>query len=273
MPTDYPLSDAERAQGYILSCAHTAGSATLTIETLEAGGPADIPQQQIVTQVRAVRELAPDTRLVHLQTPRSLRLRFLAGQSATLGLAIGEGLRRTLPIASCPCDDRNLLFIVGRDGHEPFAARVFDGSLANGTTVNLWGPEGDFVLADGQRPLVFVACDLGFAPIKSLIEHALSLDAAPSLSLFWLATRPDGHFMANQCRAWSEALDLFESTLVDDPDPVAGARQVAEAIRADLFEIDCDFYVAGPMDFVATVCMQLRSAGVPASQVFAQEVA
>ena len=101
------------------------------------------------------------------------------------------------------------------------------------------------MFADGQRPLVFVASDTGFAPVKSLIEHALSLDASPSLSLFWLATRPDGHFMANQCRAWSEALDLFEYAVFGDADPVAGAHQVTQAIRADLFDIDCDFYIAG----------------------------
>ena len=115
MATDYPLSENEKTQGYVLACAHTAASSELTLETLEARGPADIPQQQIVTTVRAVRALAPDTMLLHLQTPRSHRLRFLAGQSVTLGLAEGDGLRRSYPIASCPCDDRNLHFFIARD--------------------------------------------------------------------------------------------------------------------------------------------------------------
>jgi CDP-4-dehydro-6-deoxyglucose reductase, E3 len=270
MPTDYPLSEAEKAQGYLLSCAHTAASGELTLETLEAAGPADIPAQQIVTQVRSLRELGPDTRLLHLQAPRSNRLRFLAGQSVTLGLARGEGLRITLPVASCPCDDRNLHFFVAREDPSAFAQQLFGGGLRQGDAVNLWGPMGDFVLADGQRPLVFAACDTGFAPVKSLIEHALSLDAAPSLALFWLATRSDGHFMANQCRAWSEALDLFEYALFNDADAAAGARQVVGAIRADLFDIDCDFYVAGPPAFVDTVRDELRAAGVPAAQVFGE---
>jgi CDP-4-dehydro-6-deoxyglucose reductase, E3 len=270
MPTDYPLSEAEKAQNYLLACAHTAGSSELTLETLEAEGPADIPAQQIVTSVRALRELAPGTRLLHLQTPRSLRLRFLAGQAATLGLARGEGLRTTLPIASCPCDDRNLHFFIAREDPGAFAQQVFAGALKPGDAVNLWGPVGDFVLADGQRPLVFAACDTSFAPVKSLIEHALSLDAAPSLALFWLATRPDGHFMANQCRAWSEALDLFEYALFTDSEAANGARQVVGAIRADLFDIDCDFYVAGPPAFVDTVRDGLRAAGVPAAQVFGE---
>jgi CDP-4-dehydro-6-deoxyglucose reductase len=58
-PFDYPLSEAERTQGYTLMCAHTAASSELVIETLEARGPQDIAPQQIVATVRANSELAP----------------------------------------------------------------------------------------------------------------------------------------------------------------------------------------------------------------------
>ena len=274
--TDYPLSEAEKAQGYTLLCAHTAASSELTLETLEASGPQDIAPQQIVTTLRQVRELAPDTRALHLQTPRSHRLRFLAGQSVTLALSgreEGDDLHRTLPVASCPCDDRNLHFIVGRDESDAFARQVFAGALRPGDAVDLWGPQGDFVLESSERPLVFAACDLGFAPVKSLIEHALARDEAPSLSLFWLATRPDGHFMANQCRAWSAALDSFEHQLAYHSDPAAGARQMAQAMRADLFDIACDFYLAGPQAFVQALHDELRAGGVPAGQIHAEVVA
>jgi CDP-4-dehydro-6-deoxyglucose reductase len=268
---DYPLSEAEKRQGYTLACAHTAASSELTLELLEAAGPRDIPHQQIVSTVRAITELAPDTRLLHLQTPRSHRLRFLAGQSVTLGLAIdGDDVHAIHPLASCPCDDRNLQFFIPRDDDDAFARRIFAGGLKTGNAVTVWGPMGEFVLAEGSRPLVFAACDTSFAPIKSLIEHALALDAAPSLSLFWLATRPDGHFMANQCRSWSEALDTFEVALSTHADAARGARHIAHAIRADLFDIECDFYLAGPQDFVATLDAELRSAGVPQAQIFSE---
>jgi CDP-4-dehydro-6-deoxyglucose reductase len=267
---DYQLSEAEKTQGYTLMCCHTAASSELTLEMLEASGPQDIPEQQIVTQVRAVTELAPDTRLLHLQTPRTHRLRFLAGQSVMLGLDVpGLGdVHTTYPVASCPCDDRNLLFFIGRDESDALAQHLFAGGLKSGTSVTVLGPTGEFVLADGHRPLVFAACDLGFSPIKSLIEHALSLDAAPSLSLFWLATRSDGHFQENQCRAWSEALDQFEYELVSDEDVSRGAHQIALAMRADLFDLDCDFYLAGPPQFISTLNDELRSAGIAAAQIF-----
>jgi CDP-4-dehydro-6-deoxyglucose reductase len=271
-PTDYRLSEAEKAQGYTLLCAHTAASSELTLQTLEAEGPQDMAPQQIVATVRRVRPLAADTWLLHLQTPRSHRLRFLAGQSVTLGLAAGPGtaaddLHITLPVASCPCDDRNLHFLFAREAADAFTERLFAGALQPGTAVDLWGPLGDFVLAESERPLVFAACDLGFAAVKSLIEQALARDESPSLNLFWLATRPDGHFMANQCRAWSAALDGFEHQLSFHSDPAAGAHQMAQAMRADLFDIACDFYLAGPEPFVQTLHAELRQAGVPAAQI------
>ncbi len=267
---DYPLSEAEKAQGYTLMCCHTAASSELTLEMLEASGPQDIPRQHIVAQVRAVTELAPDTRLLHLQTPRTYRLRFLAGQSVALGVA-GGGLDEALdtyPVASCPCDDRNLHFFIARTDPGALARHVFSGDVRSGSAITVLGPEGDFVLADSHRPLVFAACDTAFAPVKSLIEHALALDEAPSLSLFWLATRGDGHFQENQCRAWSEALDPFEYELVSHPDAADGAREIAQAMRADLFDIDCDFYLAGPPEFVRTLHEELRGAGVAAAQIF-----
>jgi len=259
-PSDYPLSEAEKRQGYTLACAHTAASSELTLELLEAGGPLDIPEQQIVCHVRTIAELAPDTRLLHLQTPRTHRLRFLAGQSTTLGVATdGDDLHATHPMASCPCDDRNLLFFIARDDDDAFAKRLFAGRLKAGDAVTVWGPIGHFVLAESARPLVFAACDTGFAPIKSLIEHALALDAAPSISLFWLATR-----------ARSEALDTFEVALSSHADAATGAHQIARAMRADLFDIECDFYLAGPPAFVASLSDDLLAAGVPQPQVFSE---
>ncbi|MBK9443219.1 MAG: 2Fe-2S iron-sulfur cluster binding domain-containing protein [Comamonadaceae bacterium] len=270
---DYPLSETEKAQGYTLMCCHTAASSDLTLEMLEAMGPQDIPQQEIVAKVRALTELAPNTRLLQLQTPRTHRLRFLAGQSVSLGYASPDqgDAQASYPVASCPCDDRNLLFFVARDGTDSLAQQVFSGNLRCGAAVTVRGPSGSFVLSEGHRPLVFAACDLGFAPIKSLIEHALALDAVPSISLFWLAMRADGHFQTNLCRAWSEALDNFEYELVTDPDVVIGAKQIVQAMRADLFDIDCDFYLCGPAMFVNTLHDDLRTAGVPAAQILMQE--
>lgn len=261
--SDYPLSEVEKRQGYVLLCTHTAVS-DVAVETLEARGPADIPAQDIVATVRAVQALAPDTRLLHLQTPRTNRLRFLAGQSVTLGIADRSGdATLTAALASCPCDERNLHFHIAREEPSPLARALFADRLRPGSPVSVRGPSGDFVLdADSTRPLVLVACDTGFAPIKSLLEHAMAGEQIEAFDLTWLATRSDGHYLANQCRAWAAAFDNFSHRLLTDSSPGAGAWQVVEAIVATGCELaQCDVFVAGCADFVQPAVEGLRGAG------------
>ncbi len=261
--SDYPLSEAEKQQGYALLCTHTAVT-DVVVETLEAHGPADIPAQDLVATVRAIDALAPDTRLLHLQTPRSSRLRFLAGQSVTLGTPSEQGdLQQSAALASCPCDERNLHFHFSREDEGPLAQALFAGRVKPGAAVSVRGPSGDFVLdADSTRSLVLIACDTGFAPIKSLLEHAMAGENSEAFDLYWLATRPDGHYLANQCRAWAAAFDQFRFQLLTDSSAAAGAWQVIEAALATRKELaQCDVFVAGSAEFVEPVIEGLRGAG------------
>jgi CDP-4-dehydro-6-deoxyglucose reductase len=267
-PHDYPLSEAERRQGHVLLCVHSAASSEIVLETLEAKGPRDIPDQEIAVRVRSATRLAPDTLHLHVQTPRTTRLRFLAGQSVTLSAAAaGIEAQATYAIASCPCDERNLHFHIRRDSRDRLAALLFDGALAAGGTLTLAGPVGDFVFSESERPLAFLACDTGFAPIKSLLEHAMAVDAAESIVLGWLATRPDGHYLANQCRAWADSLDQFRYLACSADDAAAGAVELVDAIAALRPLAGCDVYLAGPAEFIAAAAAALQAAGVPDTQL------
>jgi CDP-4-dehydro-6-deoxyglucose reductase len=266
--TDYPMSEAERQQGYTLLCAHSAATPEIELEALEARGPGDLPPQEIAVRVRGVTRLAPHTLLLHVQTPRTQRLRFLAGQGATLGAsARGRDASASWPIASCPCDDRNLHFHVAHDPADTLATWLFDGVVGVGDTLNLRGPTGDFVLEESERPLLFLACDTGFAPAKSLIEHALAAEASESVTLAWLATRPDGHYLANQCRAWADSIDNFRYVGQAAADAAAGAAELVPAALEGLRPESVDAYVAGPAAFASGVEALLTARGVPASRV------
>ena len=199
------------------------------------------------------------------------RLRFLAGQSATLyGGAGGVDAQRAYPIASCPCDDRNLHFHVARDPGDALARRCCSrGAIRSGDPLTLWGPTGEFVLAESERPLAFVACDTGFAPIKSLIEHAMAVEANRSISVDWLATTPDGHYLANQCRAWAAAYDDFRFAPHGLADPVAGAQAAVAALAAAVRLPERDVYVAGPAAFVDAAKAALAETGATATRIFA----
>ena len=69
---------------------------------------------------------------------------------------------------------------------------------------------GDFVLnVESGHPLVFIAFDTGFAAIKSLVEHAMALDSAPSIHLYRVSTIAGEPCLDNLCRSWADALDGF----------------------------------------------------------------
>ena len=261
---DYVLSEAEKQQGYTLLCSHTAVG-DLVIEALESAEAGDIPPQQIVAQVKAIQALNENLMLLHLQTPRSNRLRFLAGQNLTL--TAGEASAQ-MPIASCPCDDRNLHFHVARNAEDGFAQTVFS-SIKAGDAVTLFGPWGDFVLrADSPRSILFLACDTGFAPIKSLLEHAMALEVSERLYLYWLATRPGGHYLANLCRSWADALDNFSYAPVAAD--AADALELLRRVDADHSDLNAfDIYVAGSESFVESAAMALRERGFPEAQLSA----
>jgi len=263
--SDFALTAAEKNAGVVLMCCNTALT-DLVMEAREAHGAADMPLQTIDARVKSVSPLGDEVRLLHLQTPRSNRLRFLAGQSVSLSLA--DGSRASFPVASCPCDDRNLHFHVRRRAGDAFAERVF-GGLKGVDAVRIEGPRGEFVLnEESHRPLVFIAGESGFAPIKSLIEHAMALDAAEALHLYWIAAGERGHYLDNQCRAWSDALDDFRYT----PLTAKGTLAEDEAALAQLWQDhprlgDCDVYVAGPEKWVNAAEFHLLEHGLPRAQL------
>ncbi len=273
-PHDYVLTEVEKSQGYALMCSNTAVT-DVEVEANVAGSVQDIPLQHIAATVKSITAMTSTMSLLHLQTPRTNRLRFLAGQSVTLQL--GQSLNAELSIASCPCDDRNLLFHVRHKPGNVFSDYCFN-RLRNHEVVDIAGPHGEFILQEkSPRPLYFIAFDTGFAPIKSLIEHAMSLDAAEAIHLYWIGSDAGSIYLPNVGRAWTDALDDFHySALVVgyNLEAVAGKREEAlkstlQAIVNDHPEVqDGDVYIAGPESASRVAEQWFFDLGLPKTRVF-----
>lgn len=204
---DYSLSEAEKGLGYVLGCCCTAIS-DVVLEADEAQSINDIPRQLIPLRIKKIDR--PDSRvlIVSTRTPRTNRLRFLAGQGANLSV---EGVGSSYyPIASCPCDDMNLQFHIAIHDQDPVSTFLAESAGTNDQLM-LEGPTGTFVLDENSpHSLVFIAEATGFATIKGLIEHAMALDVAERIFLFWIGDREGSHYLNNLCRAWNDALDNFD---------------------------------------------------------------
>lgn len=262
---DYRFNELEKQQDWFLMCS-CRPLTDAEIEAHESGSAADIPEQHIRAKVSRVERLQDEVVQLTVRAPRSGGLRFLAGQGVTLAF---DGMPlKTLPIASCPCDSVQLRFHVRRRDDDPFSEFVF-GSLRKGLDVMLHGPSGNFTLdEESARPLVLVAWESGFAPISSLIDHAIQKDENRSIDLYWLSAIPCGHYLSNSCRAWRDVLDDFRYHSIDlEP---AGDQRLEHAIerivRVHASLMSSDYYLALPQTILGTARQFLRDAGVPDAQ-------
>lgn len=267
-PHDYVLSETEKGLGYILACCNTAVT-DVVLEAEEALGSYDIPRQTIEVRVKKIER--PDDRvlILHARTPRTSRLRFLAGQYLSLGFA-GQVLQNCA-IASCPCDDMNLQFHIPVDAGNPFIAEL----EKQKSTASLYieGPQGDFILnEDSPRSLVFIAVDSGFGAVKSLIEHAMALDTAENIHLYWITTPGNSHYLGNQCRAWNDALDNFSYAALEATDSTS-VEALLPGIIAGLDEVEeLDFYACLPAPLLEPVESYLTGHGVERGQLRLERV-
>lgn len=269
---DFVFTEAEKNQGYVLLCSNTAVS-DVVIEAPVAGSVQDIPFQQISAKVKTMGHITDDMMLLHLQTPRTQRLRFLAGQF--VNLRVGFSYNADLPISSCPCDDRNLIFHIPRQNGNLFSEFIFD-RLNQNDVVEIEGPHGEFILHEkSSRPLYFIAFDNGFAPIRSLIEHALSLEA-DAIHLHWIGSSQRHIYLPNVANAWRDALDNFhyeEHVAGFDLRTTGGKREetvlnkLEEIATADANLLQGDIYIAGPEAAVGIAEQYFLSRGLPKTRI------
>jgi len=241
---DFLINEANKTSGQVLMCCNTALT-DLVLEVHEASSASEIPQQQITARVKSI-NIVGKVALLHLKTPRTTRLRFLAGQHVELGGNGTPGATHT--VASCPCDDRHLHFQIPLIAGDKFSNHVFS-ELKSGDRLDITGPSGSFILdEDSSRPLVFIAWRTGFAPIRSLIEQAMALELADTIHLIWIAENKQDRYLDNLCRSWADALDDFYYVPVDSSlgDIEGGLRHGIG--RLDIEEASLashDFYIAG----------------------------
>ncbi len=266
---DYVLSEKDKIQGYILTCSNTAVTDVI-LDADEAGSENDIPEQTISAWARKSVVVNDNTRILHVKTPRTQRLRFLAGQQVKLEIpGIGTTHRH---VASCPCDDMNLQFHINRDDENAFVNYVYN-QLRTNDVINIIGPSGHFVLREDQsNPIVFIAFGQGFAPIKSLIEHAMTLDVTEHIHLYWAVTDEDDLYMHNQCRSWSDAFERFTYIpLIATENNIVDA--VAAHMQAELSDLgDRHFYIAGAQKYTDEIKNALTDQGVTKENLFIEPV-
>lgn len=240
------LTEDDIAQGLTLFCAAYPRSDV----TLECPEPQAVHAHAVKTlpcRVQKMGKLAPDVMLLCLKLPANERLNFTAGQYIDI-LQKDGAAPRSFSLANAPHDDEFLQLHVRLIPGGAFTEHVF-GGMRERDILRLTGPLGGFWLQDTGKPVIFVASGTGFAPIKSIIEHALHIGMQRPMHLYWGARTLPDLYLLELAQSWAAAGITFTPVL-SEPRAEDGwegrAGFVHEAVMQDYPDLSGhEAYVSG----------------------------
>jgi len=195
------LSGEERAAGKALFCCCAALS-DVEVEYVPVAAPGGIPLQVHAARVHQMRRLSDDVMQVLLEVTGGERIRFYAGQYINILLANGE--KRAFSFATAPHEDRYIELQIRLIPGGRFTTHVFQ-EMKEGDTVRFEGPLGSFFLReDSAKPIIFVAGATGFAPVKSMVEHAFHTGMKRQMILYWGVRSLKDLYMPDLPRQWEK---------------------------------------------------------------------
>lgn len=200
------LADFEKKAGLALFCqAHPLSD--LVIEAREISGVGELQIRKLPCRVQEIHKVAPDVVALKLKLPANERLQFLAGQY--IDILMKDGKRRSYSMGNPPHDDEYIELHVRNMAQGAFTDYVFN-RMKEKDILRFEGPLGTFFMReDSDKPMIFVASGTGFAPIKSIIEHAFHLGTTRQMILYWGGRRPLDIYMGELIARWQQEHDNF----------------------------------------------------------------
>jgi len=229
------LTDEEKRQGYALFCCARPES-DLVIECREISAVKDIQIKTLPCRVQKMERAAPDVMILHLRLPANERLQFLAGQY--IDMLLKDGKRRSFSLANAPHDDELLQLHVRNYPGGSFTEHVFH-HMKEKDILRFEGPLGTFFLReDSDKPIILLASGTGFAPIKSIVEHALHKGIRRPMHIYWGCRVRADLYLNGLAEEWARGNEAFSYTpVLSEARPEDGwtGREglVHEAVMAD----------------------------------------
>ncbi len=266
------LTQAERDAGQILTCcAQPRGD--VEIEYLPAKTPGGIRPREWLATVERLEKLAPDVMRVILALEGGERISFYAGQY--INVLLEDGARRSFSFATAPQESARIELHIRRIEGGRYTGHVFERMRA-GDKLRFEGPLGAFFLReDTDKPIIFVAGSTGFAPVKSMLEHAFARGLRRRMLLYWGTRQRADMYLAALPEQWAREHDNFTFVpVLSDPAPEdhwqGRTGLVHEAILADFPSLaGHQVYACGSTAMVEAAHPAFRARGLAQDDCFA----
>jgi len=260
------LTAQEAEQGYILLCQARPRS-ELKVEARVIANALEAEIKTLPCRIARMSLLAHDVMQVFLRLPAVEPLQFRAGQY--LDVLLDGGGRRSFSIASPPHDSDQIELHVRRVPGGHFTGALFE-QLLPGSLLRIEGPIGQFAYRHSASPALLIAGGTGFAPIKSMLRHALERGTRRDFHFYWGARQGVDLYEEAVVLDWARQFPQLKFTAVLSEAAegnASGAHRrmgwVHEAVLADFPDLTpFDVYAAGPPAMVESIRSTFPAHGV-----------
>jgi CDP-4-dehydro-6-deoxyglucose reductase len=268
LQTEAGLTDAEKAEGWILSCVRSAQT-DIKLEVEDLGNVVLPASKTLPCRISSIERLATDVVRVMLRLPSTTDFRSIPGQYIDV---IGPGsVRRSYSLANANRGEKTLeLHIRAVDGGV-MSEFWFKQAKAN-DLLRFNGPLGTFFLRDlNQLHLVFLATGTGIAPVKAMLESLTNIapDRAPqSVTVFWGGrTAEDIYFDPQAIPAGHRFVPVLSRAAAGWAGVSGYVQNALLATKPDL--LSTAVYACGSDAMIRSAKSSLLAAGLPETHFFA----
>jgi CDP-4-dehydro-6-deoxyglucose reductase len=225
--------------------------------------------QRYTAVIESKTQLTEHVYLVNFRVQTPDTITFLPGQ--TISLNVGEGLNRSMSIASLPTDTTHILMCHDVNPMGPGSQWTLNHNVGDAAT--FMAPLGIFILdKTSGRKKVFVATGTGIAPFRSMVLDYLNSGGTDDVTLYWGLRYEKDLYWVEEFERLTQTYPNFRFvlTLSKPTDAWKGkVGHVTEHVMADeLHSTNTDFYLCGNKAMVKEMDEKLAAAGVPKEQIY-----
>jgi benzoate/toluate 1,2-dioxygenase reductase subunit len=258
------LSSTEASEGYALACQMKPMSDCVVLLS-SSSAACNTKQEEVRTQITAVRRLSESTFALELQGAGLKDLAFLPGQYANIKVPDQEDQHRSYSFSTQAVGADTATFLI-RNVPGGLMSGFLKERARPGATMTLTGPFGSFYLRAIERPVLMLAGGTGLAPFLAMLDKIVAAGGSPQPIHLIYGVNTDGDVVE------TERLDAFVVKLptfsyavvvVDTNSERPKKGYVTHHIEpAHLNDGNVDIYLCGPPPMVEAVAQFLRDCNV-----------
>ena len=183
-------------------------------------------------------------------------------------------IKRTYSLSAAPSETEYRIS-VKREPNGIMSGLLHD-QIEVGDALHAWPPSGDFMLEDGDRPVVLISAGVGVTPMMSILADTVRKRADRDVYFIHGARNGRQHAFAREVRELATVIDnvvlhvVYSQPTAEDVrgrDFDSDGRISAELIHELHRNLDGDFFLCGPQVFLSDLVAGLSALGVPSERI------